>query len=95
MIIWSEEASQDYWANIEFLLDRWSEKEAEHFIATSNEYLSIIEKHPLAFKQVGYKNVRGAVIFPQITLFYRVLRNSDIELVRFWNNYQDPKKLKI
>ncbi|MBI1288258.1 MAG: type II toxin-antitoxin system RelE/ParE family toxin [Flavobacteriales bacterium] len=95
MIIWSPEAATDYQSNIEFLLIRWTEREAAHFIAVTNEILNLIENNPHAFRSVGYKQVRAAVILPQITLFYRVEENGAIELIRFWNNYQNPQKLKF
>jgi len=95
MIIWSPEAESDYHSNIEYLLNRWTEKEAIHFIEVTDSILRIIEKNPNTFRSVDYKGIRAAVILPQITLFYRTDSLGTIELIRFWNNYQNPKKLKL
>jgi plasmid stabilization system protein ParE len=95
MIVWSPLASKDYEENIEFLLQRWTTKEAIHFIEVTDSVLNIIEKVPMTFRSTGYKDIRAAVIVPQITLYYQLLDNGDVSLIRFWNNYQDPTKLKL
>ncbi len=95
MITWSPLAANDYQENIEFLLRRWSEKEAIHFIETTDTILDLILRNPLAFRSTAYENVRAVVILPQITLYYRAQSNGNIELIRFWNNHQDPMNLGI
>jgi hypothetical protein len=95
MIVWSPQASTDYEENIDFLLNRWTEKEALHFIDVTDSVLNIIEKAPATFRSTGYKDIHAAVIVPQITLYYKPLNNGDVALIRFWNNYQDPSKLHL
>ena len=93
-IIWSELAKEDYWNNIDYLLNRWTTKEATHFINQVDDYLKIIAHKPKTFSPTKYKNIHAVPVVSQITLYYRVKANN-IELVRFWNNYQDPKKVKL
>ncbi len=92
---WSPIARKDYWNNIDYLLEEWSDKEALRFIGLVEQTLNIIKRNPKAFIETNYKNIRAVVITPQITLFYKILDESKIELVRFWNNYQNPKNLNI
>ena len=95
MIVWLPQASTDYEENIDFLLNRWTEKEALHFIDVTNSVLKIIEKAPATFRSTGYEDTHAAVIVPEIALYYRPLNNGDVALIRFWNNHQDPSKLHL
>ena len=93
-IFWSETAKLDYWKNIDYLLENWTTTEAKYFIEQVDEFLQLLENGNLEFEPTHYKNVFRLVISKQITLFYRINQNQ-IELLRFWNNYQNPKKLKL
>jgi hypothetical protein len=95
MIIWSPQASIDFEENIDFLLNRWTEKEALHFIEVTDSVLKIIELSPATFRSTQYKDIHAVVIVSQITLFYQILNNGDVVLIRFWNNYQNPSKLDL
>jgi plasmid stabilization system protein ParE len=93
-IHWSPLAKEDYWANIDYLLDEWTVKDATNFIAKVDEYLSIISKNPKTFSATKYRNTHVVPIVPQITLFYRI-NNKNIELLRFWNNLKNPSNLQL
>ena len=93
-IIWSEPAKQNYQENIEYLLDYWHEKQVQSFIQEVESHLTTISNNPKSFALTKYRNVRSVPVIKQITLFYRLNGNS-IELIRFWNNYQNPDKLLI
>lgn len=94
-IHWSVLAKEDYWNNIDYLLSEWTQEEALNFITKVDEYLNIIVKKPKTFKSTGYRNVHVVPIVSQISLFYRIVDKNNVELVRFWNNYRDPDKLKL
>ena len=91
-IIWSAEAKSDYESNIDYLLKEWSVKDAREFVDQAETVLSNLQKMPEMFPLSDYRNVRKGLICKQISIFYRV-KESAIELVRFWNNYQDTAKL--
>ena len=93
-VFWSETAKLDYWKNIDYLLENWTTSEAKQFITQVDEVLHLLGKGCFEFESTNYKNVFRVVISKQITLFYRINQNQ-IELLRFWNNYQNPKKLKL
>jgi len=92
-IIWSPEAEFDYDENIAFLLKEWTEKEAQEFIDKVAELLLILERGNTNFKALGYKNLYAVPVCYQITLIYRKASKNEIEIVRLWNTFQDPKKL--
>jgi plasmid stabilization system protein ParE len=92
-IIWTPQALKDYWDNIDYLLEDFTVNEAQYFISQAEYYIKIIQQKPKAFRKTNYKNTHAVPIVPQITLYYRENKKS-IELLSFFNNFQDPKKIK-
>ncbi len=93
-IIWTESAINDVSNNIDYLEKEWTEKEIIRFNKKINEVLSSLLQENVVFKSTKYKNIFEVVVIKQITLFYEV-KAENIILLRFWNNYQDPKKLNF
>ena len=94
-IIWSKTAEVDYAENIDFLLEAWYEKQVLNFIDAVDRHLNLISNNPKTFALTEYHGVRSVLIVKQIRLFYRISDNNTVELIRFWNNYQNPDKLKL
>ncbi|WP_409415414.1 type II toxin-antitoxin system RelE/ParE family toxin [Flavobacterium sp. PS2] len=94
-IIWTESAKLDYWGNIEYLEREWTLTNVYSFIDKTNDLIELLIKENLVFKPTKYKNIFQVPVTKQIVLFYKVLDNNDIELLRFWNAYQDPKSLML
>ena len=93
-IIWTDLAINDVSENIYYLEKEWTEKEIERFLNKTDEVLEKLAKGNIKFKATEYKEVYQVPIVKQITLFYE--KNGDnIFLLRFWNTYQDPKKLVL
>ena len=93
-IIWSPLAKFDYWKNIEYLEQEWSPREVISFINEVERNIQLLKNDNVYFIATKYKNVYKIVVIKQITLFYRVV-DDRIELLRFWNNYQNLKKFKL
>lgn len=92
-IEWSEKAKNDYWANIDFLQNKWTENEVYNFI---EKVIDILRKANITFKSTGYKSIFQITITKQITLYYRIkIDDKTIELLRFFNTYQNPDKLSF
>lgn len=92
-IIWSEEAYQDYSDNIEYLLAEWGVSAAQEFSDNVASILNSLPSYPYLFPATNYKRIRKGTVCKQISILYRVYSDR-IEILRFWNNYQDPKRLK-
>jgi plasmid stabilization system protein ParE len=85
---WSEPAEIDYWKNIQYLENEWTLKEVHNFMDKVDELIDLLEKGNVTFKPTDYKDTFQVPVVKQITLYYRVADNK-VELLRFWNNYQD------
>lgn len=94
-ILWSQTAQDDYWDNIDFLLNKWTETEAAHFINEVEQVLNILKQGKVSFKPTDYKNTYQITIVKEIALYYHLNPNNDIELLRFFNNLQNPDKLNL
>lgn len=94
IVYWSPLAKTDFWKNIEYLEKEWSAKEVISFIEEVDYNIQLLKKNNIFFIKTGYKDVYKIVIIKQVSLFYR-LANNKIELLRFWNNYQDLNKFKL
>ncbi|MBI2270580.1 MAG: type II toxin-antitoxin system RelE/ParE family toxin [Bacteroidetes bacterium] len=92
-IIWSDNAKSDYDENILFLLNKWGLKEAKEFVDEVDFVLDNLPHMAEMFPLSDYKEIRKGLICKQISLLYRV-QSDRIELLRFWNNYQNPEKLR-
>jgi len=94
-ILWSQEARNDFEKNIDYLLQKWTENEAQKFIDDVYDVLYFLQKSNVEFKMIGYSNIRVAKVCAQVDLLYRVNKNQVVELVRFWDVRQNPDKLKV
>ena len=94
-IIWTKVAKNDYWKNIEYLESEWTLQDVYNFMDKTDNLLALLMKQNLIFKSSNYKDVFQVPITKHITLFYKVTDNNNFELLRFWNTYQNPKKLKL
>ena len=92
-IIWTEKAKFDYWNNIEYLQEKWTLADVHNFIDKVEDLLSLLTQENTTFKATAYKDTYIVPVTKQVSLFYKKGQNNNIELLRFWNNYQNPKKL--
>jgi len=88
-------ARLDYYQNINYLLQSWSEKEAQNFIDKVYEIELMLVKGNIEFQNTDRLGIKRCVINKQISLFYRVIDGKTIELLRFWNNNQNLKNLNL
>jgi len=92
---WNKLARSEYYQNIDFLLGKWSEKEAQEFINEVDDIEFILKQGKVEFQCTEVKDIMRCVICKQISLFYKVIDKHNVELLRFWNNYLDPESLKL
>lgn len=93
-IIWTENASRNYFQILDYLLNRWSEKIANKFIDEVDRKLELLLISHEVFEKVPLTNVQRILINKHITLFYAV-DGEKIYLIHFWNNSQNPENLKL
>lgn len=94
-IIWSPLAENDFVSILGYLQNNWDDKVVQRFIDITDGLLVQISINPLQFPLIlKKKKVRKCVITRHNTLFYRD-RDEKIDILRIFDNRQDPKKLKF
>ncbi len=93
-IKWSDKAVEDFEQNILFLFQEWNKSVVKDFTYETERFLKIISLNPKAFQKHKKMKCHIVPITKHITLFYEVKR-TQIELLRFWNNLKDPRKIKL
>lgn len=93
-LIWAPQAKKDFWNNIEYLEAEWSERVALSFIEKVNTTIELLKNDNVLFIKTNYKSVYKIVINKHISLYYRIA-NTNLELLRFWNTFQNSEKFKL
>ena len=97
-IVWTKKAIESYSLNIEYLKEDWSEKEIQRFLLLTKRKLEVLKTFPgvgIAQDSTN-QNVRCTVLHKRVKLIYRINPvKREVELLLFWNTWQNPGKLKI
>ena len=93
-IKWLPEAEITFALVIEYLEKNWTVKQIENFINRTEQVIDFISQNPKQYHYSKKKDVYQAVVTRQISLYYRINR-EEIELLIFWDNRQNPEKLKF
>lgn len=96
IIKWSDEAIETFDNNINYLIEEWSDNEIVKFIAQTSEKIKSIESNPKLYRR-SEKNpsIRKTLVNKHIALYYQYLpAKNEVTLLSFWNNRQNPQKLK-
>ncbi len=92
-IFWSIEAELSYLKILEYLEEKWTQRELDRFISRTDEVMDYIKKSPFQYQRIK-NNTHKVILSRQISLFYKI-EESIIFLHYFWDNRQDPKNLKL
>jgi plasmid stabilization system protein ParE len=93
-IFWSEESLSNLEEILDYLNERWTQKEIDRFKNKLNRQLEIISRFPTIFPVSNYHpNLRKAVLSKQITIFYKIQGNI-IYLAYIFVNKKDIRKVK-
>ncbi len=92
-LIWSDEAIKNLKGIIDYLENRWSEREIRKFAQLLDKQLNLIKSNPFLFAESEKSNgLRKSVLSKQITIYYSVL-NREIRVVTLFDNRQNPNIL--
>jgi plasmid stabilization system protein ParE len=94
IVIWTLEAEETFDAVIEYLAIKWTEREIVHFVNATNRVIELISEHPRMYRATNRKNIREALITPHNLLVYKIYPNR-IDLLMFWDTWQNPRKKKF
>lgn len=94
-IIWSPDAITSFEDRIAYLTIHFTNREINNFKERVREYLFHLADEPLIGRPAKFPYTRVGLIIKQVSLVYRLKKAAnEIELVLFFDNRQDPQKLK-
>jgi len=94
-VVWSPLEEKDFEEILFYLQKNWDPSVIESFILITETLIEQIRLNPKQFPLIyKKKNIRKCVMTVHNTLFYRFGKES-IEILRLFDNRQDPKKLKF
>ncbi len=94
-ILWTDHAITELKETIEYLENKWTERELRIFSAKLDHTIEIISKSPEIFPvSLEKKNIRKATVEHYNNLYYRINKNS-IEIVSLFSNRKNPNKKKL
>jgi plasmid stabilization system protein ParE len=91
-IVWTDTAAKQR----RQILKYWTERNqstafAEKLIEVTAKHLKVILKNPEAFKETEFDSLRESAM-GHFSLYYKITE-TQIIVMAFWDNRQDPKKL--
>lgn len=93
-IYWTNEAIKNLEEILEYLENRWTQKESNNFKKKLAKQIHIIEINPKLFPKSLYNpRLRKAVLSSQTTIFYEV-KKQNIYLAYLFNNKKDIRRIK-
>lgn len=93
-VVWSIRALRTYVDNLTYLEREWTDKEAASFVRRPEEVIHYIQSDPFIYEASTKKaNVYRCVVTTHISLYYK-RANDKIMLLIFWDNGQNPTRLK-
>lgn len=91
-IVWTDTAAKQRRQILKYWTDRnQSTAFAEKLIEITAKHLKVISKNPEAFKETEFDNLRESAM-GHFSLYYKITE-TQIIVMAFWDNRQDPKKL--
>ncbi|NLU38035.1 MAG: type II toxin-antitoxin system RelE/ParE family toxin [Bacteroidales bacterium] len=93
-IVWTPVAVETYHSLVQYLALEWGDLFKTKFLNEVEWVVDLISQNPEMFKRsTRYKNIRIGYLSKQCSLIYRI-KPDKIELLLFWDNRQDSKKMK-
>ena len=91
---WTEEAKKSFNQNLEYLSEQWDNQVINNFLDRVDGILSQIKSNPEIYSLHRKKdNVYKCVVHKRIILYFKIVGSNQIDLLTFWNTYQNPDKL--
>jgi len=92
-LTWSDEALNGLKEIIEYLENKFPEKDVKKFAKKLDKQLDLIKKSPESNPRSKYSdNIRRAVIAKLTSVYYKIDKD-EIKLISIFDNRKDPKKL--
>ena len=96
-VIWTAKAKITFFNVLQYLDMNWTKHEIKQFSERTEIIIKAIKKNPGIFQySLKYNKIRKAVVDKNNSFFYQTdLENNKIYLLTFFDNRQNPERLKL
>ena len=92
---WTELATFDYNAILDYLHRNWGHKVISNFALLTDKTIEHISCNPRVYRYTNKKmRIRRCVLSKHNSIYY-IVKKDRIQIVRIYDNRRDPKKLKF
>ena len=93
-IHWSKLAEITFSEEMDFIFEKWNQKEVDKFGLLVQNCLQSISENPKIGKNESENQVYSFVISKQTTIYFKISEiELRIDLILFWNNKKNPISL--
>ncbi len=93
-LFWTDEAISNLEEILDYLIERWSQKEVDKFKHKLRKQLQLISRFPLMFPVSNYNSrLRKAVLSKQTTVYFEI-RDGMIYIAYLFVNKKDINRIK-
>ncbi len=93
-IIWTAIAKKSYYKNIDYLEQYWTNEIVKEFILEVERTMKLLSDNPSCFQNWDFNaSFRKGFVHKNVSFYYKIY-DGEIVVFLFWNNYQNPEKLK-
>lgn len=93
-IHWSKLAEITFSEEMDFIFEKWNQKEVDKFGLLVQNCLQTISENPKIGKSESENQVYSFVISKQTTVYFKIEESKlRINLILFWNNKKNPISL--
>jgi plasmid stabilization system protein ParE len=93
---WTHEATKTLQQNADYRFKEWGDKVANDFLDRVEGLLGLIKQNPRIYPlHSSSRTVQKCIVNKRIILFFEIKSENFINLLTFWNTYQDLVKLKL
>ncbi len=94
-IDWADEARQNLDSIIEYLQNRWTNKEISNFFKKLDKRIDIISRNPHAYPIIDLRSdLRRSILTEQTSIYYEIKTDS-VVILSLFDNRKDPDSLKL
>ena len=93
-VIWSVRAKIEAAALLLYLKTEFGEGAVQDCMDEVERMISVLSRFPLVFPPFQGKSIRRGIVNKHLSIFYR-LEEDQVELLAFWDNRRNLKKLKL
>jgi plasmid stabilization system protein ParE len=93
---WTSESKKTFNQNLEYLSEEWDNQVINNFLDRVEEVLEQIRRNPELYPLHRPEDkLYKCIVHKRVILYYKVVDDEHIDLLTFWNTYQDPDNLKV